>query len=97
MAIRCIVSEDSCRVSEYAAVVHLGRVLDPSLEMHLADLLGLAERDVKWVTPWGEDVSHLCDQSATGGFSSAWWTMAGWELDAASMLALRNEFPDRFN
>ena len=37
MAIRCIVSEDSCRVSEYAAVVHLGKVLGPSLEVQFAD------------------------------------------------------------
>ena len=37
MAIRCIVSEDSCRVSEYAAVVHLGKDLGPSLEVQFAD------------------------------------------------------------
>ncbi len=81
---------------EYAAVVHLGRRLGSAFAMHFAEILGLAEQDDKWVTPWGEDVTDLCAQSATGGFSSARWTMAGRELDAASMGALRREFPDRF-
>ena len=41
---------------EYAAVVHLGRVLGPALEMLFAELFGLAERDVKWVL--GMQICH---------------------------------------
>jgi len=80
----------------YAAVVHLGRRLGLEYEVHFAEFLGLPYHDDKWVAPWGEDLTDLCNHSLTGGFSSARWTMNGWELDAASMEALGLEFPDRF-
>ena len=57
-------------------------------------MLGFPEQDNRWCTPWGEDVTYLCEISHTGGCASAKWTMNGWILDDSSMQALKEEFPE---
>ena len=83
---------------EFAAVVHLaemfGEGLGDEIANELADLLGFSIVDNRWITPYGRDVTALCDASANGGFSSSQWTFSGWMLDDSSMRALANEFPD---
>ena len=62
----------------------------------IASILGLPERDNRWVTPSGRDVSGLVERSVDGGFSSTRWSLEGWVLDEMSMVALRSEFPGNF-
>ena len=57
-------------------------------------MLGFPEQDNRWCTPWGEDVTYLCEISDIGGFGSVGWTIHGWILDDYSMRALKEEFPD---
>ena len=57
-------------------------------------MLGIPEQDNRWCTPWGEDVTYLCERSFIGGFSSVRWTIHGWILDDSSMRALKEEYPD---
>ena len=57
-------------------------------------MLGFPMHDKRWCTPWGEDVTYLCEISEIGGFASAEWTIDGWILDDSSMQALKEEFPE---
>ena len=85
---------------EFAGVVHMqrrfGSGLGDEIATQLSDLLGLPGSDNRWLTPTGRDVTDLCDQSDNGGFSSDQWTLQGWILDARSMRALMDEFPEHF-
>ena len=78
---------------EFAVVVHLQAMLGDDFAMELARSLGLPDIDNRWVTPYGRDVTELCDASDNGGFSSSRWTLSGWILDDRSMRTLANEFP----
>ena len=60
----------------------------------IAAMLGFPEPDKRWCTPWGEDVTYLCEISGIGGFGYVEWTIHGWILDDYSMRALKEEFPD---
>ena len=84
---------------EFCSFVHLRTKLGRNIvEMFIGDLLGFSERDEKWITPWGEDVSDLCAISTHGGFSSESYSMhglCGWVLSERSMNVLLREFPDR--
>ena len=60
----------------------------------IAAMLGFAEQDNRWCTPWGEDVTYLCEFSGIGGFGSKAWTIHGWIFDDSSMRALKEEYPD---
>ena len=83
--------------AEYCSIVHLhlhNRIA--AFAEEIASYLGLPERDNRWVTPSGRAVNFFVDRSVHGGFSSTRWSIAGWELDEMSMVALVNEFPDDF-
>ena len=81
---------------EMAAVLHLARTFGDRVAYEIAKALDLQQNDLRWITPAGIDVTDLCDQSATGGFSSDTWTLRGWILDQPSLDALMAEFPDEF-
>ena len=81
--------------NEYCSVLHIVRLF-PFIMDEICDLIGLDERDLKWVTPEGRDVSGLCYRSLNGGFSAYRWSIDGWERDEDSMIQLRNEFPIHF-
>ena len=81
--------------NEYCSALHIIRRC-PYIMDEICNLLGFAERDLKWVTPEGRDVSGLCDRSLNGGLSAYRWSIDGWELDEDSMIQLRNEFPTLF-
>ena len=57
-------------------------------------MLGFPDQDNGWCTPWGEDVTYLCEFSGIGGFGSKAWTIHGWIFDDSSMRALKEEYPD---
>ena len=79
---------------EFAVVVHLQAIFGDDVAMELAESLGFPDIGNRWITPYGRDVTTLCDASDNGGFSSSRWTFSGWILDDRSMRALANEFPD---
>ena len=56
-------------------------------------MLDFPDRDDKWISPEGIDLTELCNRSNVGGFSSNQWTTNGWILDEMSMASLREEFP----
>ena len=83
------------KANEFCTCVHLERgKLGISGASEIAAMLGLPERDSRWCTPWRDDVSYLCNISNIGGFGSKGWTFHGWILDACSMEALQEEFPE---
>ena len=75
-------------------LAYIANVLGISGASEIAAMLGLPERDNRWCTPWRDDVSYLCNISNIGGFGSKGWTFHGWILDACSMEALQEEFPE---
>ena len=80
--------------AEYCSIVHLHlHNRTAAFAEEIASYIGIPERDNRWVTPSGRDVTFLVDSSQHGGFSSYRWSIAGWELDEMSMVALRSEFP----
>ena len=62
----------------------------------LAQFVGLDYLCMKWVTPFGQDVTELAEASSIGLAGSSEWTLAGWVLDERSVQSLREEFPDRY-
>ena len=80
--------------NEYCSALHIIRRC-PYIMDEMCNLLGFAERDLKWVTPEGRDASGLCQMSMFG-LSAYRWSIDGWELDEDSMTQLRNEFPIHF-
>ena len=80
--------------NEYCSALHFIRRC-PYIMDEMCNLLGFAERDLKWVTPEGRDVSGLCQRSMFG-FAACMWSIDGWELDEDSMAQLRDEFPIHF-
>ena len=79
----------SCRQLENTILGTVGK-------QEILDMLGFWEQDIRWCTPWGVDVTYLCEISDIGGFGSSKWSIDGWILDASSMQALKEEFPDEF-
>ena len=83
------------KANEFCSCVHLEKTkLGTAGASEIASLLGFPEQDNRWCTPWGEDVTYLCEISDIGGFGSKGWTIHGWILDEYSMWALKEEFPD---
>ena len=78
---------------EMATILHLSRIIGEDAAYEIADTLGIASYDMRWVTPTGIDVTVLCEQSNTGGFGSVRWTLRGWVLDQQSLIALMAEYP----
>ena len=74
---------------------HLAGMFGEDAAIEIAWNLALPDRDTRWVTPAGVDVSGLCFRSLTGGFSSSSWKLTGWVLDQGSLNALANEFPEQ--
>ena len=56
-------------------------------------MLDFQNRDEKWISPEGIDLTDLCNRSQVGGFSSNQWTTSGWILDDMSLASLGQEFP----
>ena len=85
---------------EFVSALHVGKMfpggLGDEVARDIAELLNLNEYDTNWVTPTGRNVTDLCELSSLGGFSSSHWTLQGWVLDASSMIALADEFPEEF-
>ena len=82
---------------EYSSTIELNRHFGTGGSTLIANFLGLDNRDDKWIAPDGQDLTMLCDMSATGGFDSREaWTVNGWILSAESMNKLKAEFPDQF-
>ena len=79
---------------EMTTVLHLARIFGEGVAYEIAEGLDIPFYDMRWVTPAGIDVTDLCNQSLTGGFASARWTLRGWLLDQPSLAALMAEFPD---
>ena len=83
------------KAHEFASCRHLeSTILGTAGASEIAAMLGFPEQDNRWCTPWGEDVTYLCEISDIGGFASAKWTINGWILDDSSMQALKEEFPE---
>ena len=83
------------KADEFCSCRHLEKTtLGTAGASEIAAMLGFPEQDNRWCTPWGEDVTYLCEFSGIGGFGSAAWTIHGWILDDSSMRALKEEFPD---
>ena len=59
-------------------------------------MLDFQNRDEKWISPEGIDLTDLCNRSQVGGFSSNQWTTSGWILDDMSLASLCEEFPSFF-
>ena len=85
---------------EFVSALHVGKKLPEGIgdlvALEIAKYLNLDVSDTNWVTPTVRNVTDLTEQSSLGGFSSSHWTLQGWVLDAASMEALAEEFPDAF-
>ena len=90
---------DRIAADEFCSVMHLRVFLGRGdlVKEEIGRCLGFDERDLRWVSPSGEDLTRLCDSSSIGGFSSSCWTIRGWVLDESSMAKLRDEFPDSFS
>ena len=84
--------------NEFCSVIHIRKNFGIALATELAQFLGFAEKDEKWISPSGEDMSDLCNTSDSGGLSGTWTMngLGGFVLDDTSMNALRREFPYRF-
>ena len=83
------------KANEFGSWMHLEKtILATAGAFEIAAMLGLPEHDNRWCTPWGVDVTFICEISDNGGFASAKWTSNGWILDDSSMQALKKEFPD---
>ena len=81
--------------NEFCSVIHIRKNFGIALATELAEFLGFAEKDEKWISPSGEDMSDLCYMSDNGGLSGSWTIdgYGGYVLDDESMNALRREFP----
>ena len=88
-------TEQRIAADENASVEHIQRKCGDFVSERIAMFLGLPDRDMRWLTSWGEDVTDLCDASDSGGFGSNKWTVRGWILDDSSMDSLRREYPNR--
>ena len=86
-------TEQRIAADENASAEHIKRKCNDLISEKIAMFLGLPDRDMSWLTPWGEDVTHLCDASDSG-FGSDKWTARGWILDVSSMDSLRREYPE---
>ena len=83
------------KAHEFGSCRHLeNTILGTAGSSEIAAMFGFPGQDNRWCTPWGEDVTYLCEISDIGGFASAKWTINGWILDPSSMQALKEEFPD---
>ena len=83
------------KANEYCSCLHLEKTkLGTAGASEIASMLGFPEQDNRWCTPWGEDVTYLCEISDIGGYGSVGWTIHDWILDEYSMWALKEEFPD---
>ena len=83
------------KAHEFCSCRHLeNTILGTAGAKEIAAMLGFPELDIRWCTPWGEDVTYICEISEIGGFASTRWTIDGWILDATSMQILQKEFPD---
>ena len=83
-------------VDEFVSCLHLSQLLTPDIADMIGRMLPLQEHDGAWLTPDGDDVTHLCDRSVHGGFSAKDWTLFGWILDDESFDALVSEVPEEF-
>ena len=82
---------------EYASAIQTNRKIGTEGNTVIAQFLGLFEKDEKWISPDGRDMTGLCNASDRGGFESEGpWTLNGWTLDDWSMAQLRAEFPGHF-
>ena len=82
--------------NEFCSVIHIRNNFGIALATELAEFLGFAEKDEKWISPSGEDISFYYYMSDHRRFLSGAWTIHGYGghvLDDESMNALRREFP----
>ena len=83
------------KAHEFCSFRHLEKtIIGTTGASEIAELLGFPVQDIRWCTPWGQDVTDLCEFSGIGGYGSQVWTIHGWILDESSMRALREEYPD---
>ena len=83
------------KAHEFCSCRHLEKtILGTAGASEIAVMLGFAQRDNRWCTPWGEDVTFVCEFIGIGGFGSKAWTIHGWIFDDSSMRALKEEYPD---
>ena len=82
---------------ELCSCYHLNAYVGMVGDTLVAQFLGLDNKCIKWVTPFGEDVTALCEESDHDGtFNSTCWSLQGWVLDEESVQKLMEEFPDRY-
>ena len=82
------------KANDFCSCRHLEKtILGTAGALEIAAMLGLPENDNRWCTPWGVDVTFLCEISNNGGFATAQWTSNDWILDDSFMQALKKEFP----
>ena len=89
-------TEQQKAADEFCSCMHLNTRLHMPGSTLLAEFVGLDYLCMKWLTPFGQDVTALTEASAFGEFGSSEWTLQGWVLDERSVQRLREEFPDRY-
>ena len=89
-------TEQQKAADEFCSCKHLNTRLHMPGSTLLAEFVGLDDMCMKWLTPFGQDVTALTEASEFGGLGSSEWTLQGWVLDERSVQRLREEFPDRY-
>ncbi len=89
-------TEQRIAADHLCSCIHLNERLHMPGSTLLAQFLWLDYLCMKWVTPFGQDVTALTEASSIGGFGSSEWTLQGWVLDEGSVQSLRDEFPDLY-
>ena len=90
-----LMAEARQKAHEFCSFRHLEKtILGTTGASEIAEMLGFPDQDIRWCTPWGQDVTDLCEFSDNGGYGSQAWTIHGWILDESSMRALKEEYPD---
>ena len=58
------------KAHEFCSCRHLEKtILGTAGASEIAVMLGFAQRDNRWCTPWGEDVTFVCEFIGIGGFA----------------------------